>query len=61
MAVRKKLKEYPTSVVLPKETRAWLRTESKKQDLSISQLIRRIVQASFDFSTRNKGNLDNEE
>lgn len=51
-------KDQPTSILLPMKQRTLLRNEAKKQDLTVSQLIRRIIQAWFDFNSKNRGNLD---
>lgn len=53
--------EQPTSFIIPKDVHARLKVEAKKQDLSISQLVRRILQGWFDFNSKNKGNVDGEE
>ena len=35
--------EQPTSVILPKDVKTRLRKEAQKRDLTLSQLLRRIV------------------
>lgn len=50
----------PTSMHIPLETHALLKKEATRQDLTVSQLLRRIIQAWFDFQKKNKGDLDPE-
>lgn len=50
----------PTSMHIPKPIHAWLKRVSLKQDLTVSQYLRRVIQAHYDFETKNKGNLDPE-
>jgi hypothetical protein len=50
----------PTSMLIPMTIHRLLKTEATKQDLTVSQLLRRIIQAWFDFQTKNKGDLDPE-
>jgi hypothetical protein len=50
----------PTSMIIPKPIHLLLKKEAVKQDLTVSQLLRRIIQAWFEFNTKTKGNLDPE-
>lgn len=50
-------KNLATSVILERELKEELRKEGKKQDLSVSQLIRRILKSWLDFQRGNKGDL----
>ncbi len=59
-AVRSPPRDQPTSMLIPRPVHALLKQESKKQDLTVSQLLRRIIQAWFDFQQKNKGDLDPE-
>jgi hypothetical protein len=57
-------KEYtgdqPTSMMIPRPIHKKLKEEAAKQDLNVSQLLRRIIQMWFDFQQKNKGDLDPE-
>lgn len=53
-----KEREQPTSMMIPRATHLLLKKEASKQDLTVSQLLRRIINAWFVFQTGNKGNLD---
>lgn len=53
-------KDQPTSMLIPRATHVLLKKEATKQDLTVSQLLRRIIQAWFDFQQKNKGDLDPE-
>ena len=48
----------PTSMVIPKPAHALLKKEAAKQDLTVSQLLRRIINQWFIYNSTNKGNLD---
>lgn len=48
----------PTSMLVPMTIHRLLKQEATKQDLTVSQLLRRIIQAWFDFQTKSKGDLD---
>jgi hypothetical protein len=50
----------PTSIIIPKPIHRLLKGEAARQDLTVSQLLRRIIQAWFDFQTKNQGDLDPE-
>lgn len=54
----KEPREQPTSMMIPRATHLLLKKEATKQDLTVSQLLRRIINAWFAFNTKNKGNLD---
>lgn len=51
-------KDQPTSMMIPRPIHAALKKEAVKQDLTVSQLLRRIIQGWFDFQSKNLGNLD---
>ena len=53
--------DLPTSIMLPREIKALLRKEAIKQDRNVSQIIRNIIRAWFDFQKKTRGDLDNPE
>lgn len=55
-----KERDQPTSMLIPRHIHRWLKKESTKQDLTVSQLLRRFIQAQYDFATKTKGDLDPE-
>lgn len=61
MATPRKKGDVPFSVKLPKEVRVALRGAAKRNDLTSSQLVRKILVAWFDFHKLNKGDLTNGE
>lgn len=60
MAPKPKERLQPTSMVIPMTIHRALKAEATKQDLTVSQLLRRIIQAWFDFQSKNRGDLDPE-
>lgn len=44
-------KDQPTSMLIPRPVHAALKKEAVKQDLTVSQLLRRIIQRWFEGHT----------